>query len=89
MSSSARMSSRKGWLVSYLGGVIAIAFCVVPFFVATVWYLNLTDINTTDYVPDPFWMSALAGAIGSLILAFLIVSPCWLWARCLSVKRTQ
>jgi hypothetical protein len=46
----------------------------LPLLAAFLWYLNITDIETTDFEPDPFWMVVAAAAIGSFLISFLVVS---------------
>jgi hypothetical protein len=79
------VDKRCGKWSSFFGAMCVVSLVFFPFVAGITWYLNLTDINTTDYVPDPFWLVAIGAAIESFLLSSLIVSllrfGCWLLSR--------
>lgn len=72
-----RSMFRKGRAARYFGNILLATLLSLPFLIAYDWYLNLTDINTTDYIPDPFWVVAVGAAVESLVVAFVCVSLYW------------
>ena len=79
-SQTMRSMSRKARAARYFGNILLAVLFSLPFLIAYGWYLNLTDINTTDYTPDPFWVVVVEAAIESLVVAFVCVSLYWLAA---------
>ena len=78
----------SGWFLC-LRWVFVIALILFPFIAGFIWYLNVTDIGSTDDETDPFWMVAMAAAIGSLIFSILFVSMFRLCAWLFRALRKQ
>ena len=79
-SQTERSLSRKARVGRYFRHILLGVLFSLPFLIAYDWYLNLTDINTTDYTPDPFWVVVVGAAIESLVVAFVCVSLYWVAA---------
>ena len=77
----------RAW--SFLQMVFGLALVLFPILAGLIWYLNASDINTTDFEPDPFWADALVAAIGSFILSALVVSALWLGLILLRLLRKR
>jgi len=73
-SRTARANFRHTRLYSFFRAWLIVTLGFLPLLAAFLWYLNITDIETTDFEPDPFWMVVAAAAIGSFLVSFLVVS---------------
>jgi hypothetical protein len=78
----------RGWYL-YSQNVFVVALILFPILTGIIWYLNVTDFDSTDEDAGPFWMVAMAAAIGSVIFSLLLVSIFWLYSWLLRALRKQ
>jgi len=73
-SRTARANLRHTRLGSFFRGWMIVTFVLLPLLTGFLWYLNITDIETTDSEPYPCWVVVMAAAIGSFLVSFPVVS---------------
>jgi hypothetical protein len=78
-----RSEDRMPGVRSYFLGMVLVAFILCPFIAVGIWFLDVTDNggSTGGYVPAPFWLDFLAGAVASIFVAFVGVSGYMLLVR--------